>query len=35
MNVKRFTARKSRDALKQVRQVFGQYAIVLSSRLFP
>ena len=35
MNVKRFTARKSRDALKQVRQVFGQDAIVLSTRPCP
>ncbi|MFM8769501.1 MAG: hypothetical protein ACKOD9_17675, partial [Rubrivivax sp.] len=35
MNVKRFTARKSRDALKQVRQVLGQDAIVLSTRPCP
>ena len=35
MNVKRFTARTSRDALKQVRQVFGQDAIVLSTRPCP
>ena len=35
MNVKRFTARTSRDALKQVRQVFGQDAVVLSTRPCP
>lgn len=35
MNVKRFTARTSRDALKQVRLVFGQDAVVLSTRPCP
>ena len=35
MNVKRFTARTSRDALKQVRQVFGPDAVVVSTRAFP
>lgn len=32
MNVKRFTARTSRDAFKQVRIAFGQDAVVLSTR---
>jgi flagellar biosynthesis protein FlhF len=32
MNVKRFTAPNSRDALKQVRLVFGRDAVVLSTR---
>lgn len=35
MNVKRFTARTSRDALKQVRLVFGREAVVLSTRPCP
>ena len=32
MNVKRFTAPTSRDALKQVRLAFGREAVVLSTR---
>ena len=32
MNVKRFTARTSRDALKQVKAAFGDDAVVLSTR---
>jgi flagellar biosynthesis protein FlhF len=32
MNVKRFTARSSRDALNLVRQAFGEEAVVLSTR---
>jgi len=32
MNVKRFTAPNSRDALKQVRLAFGRDAVVLSTR---
>ena len=32
MNVKRFTARTSRDALMQVRQAFGDDAVVVSTR---
>ncbi len=32
MNVKRFTARTSREALAQVRQTFGSDAVVLSTR---
>ena len=32
MNVKRFTARTSRDALALVRQAFGDDAVVLSTR---
>ena len=32
MNVKRFTARTSRDALTRVRQAFGKDAVVLSTR---
>ena len=32
MNVKRFTAPNSRDALKQVRLTFGRDAVVLSTR---
>jgi flagellar biosynthesis protein FlhF len=32
MNVKRFTARSSRDALQLVRQAFGPDAVVLSTR---
>ena len=32
MNVKRFTARTSRDALGLVKQAFGQDAVVLSTR---
>ena len=32
MNVKRFTARTSRDALQLVRQAFGEDAVVLSTR---
>ena len=32
MNVKRFTARTSKDAFKQVRIAFGQDAVVLSTR---
>lgn len=32
MNVKRFTALNSRDALKQVRLAFGRDAVVLSTR---
>ncbi len=35
MNVKRFTARTSRDALKQVRLAFGRDAVVLSTRPCP
>ena len=32
MNVKRFTARTSRDALALVRQAFGDDAVVLSTQ---
>ena len=32
MNVKRFSARTSRDALNLVRQAFGEDAVVLSTR---
>src|SRR3954452_15044747 len=32
MNVKRFTARTSRDALTLVRQAFGEDAVVLSTK---
>ena len=32
MNVKRFTARTSRDALALVRQAFGDDAVVMSTR---
>ncbi len=32
MNVKRFSARTSRDALQLVRQAFGEDAVVLSTR---
>jgi len=32
MNVKRFTARTSRDALALVRQAFGQDAVVVSTK---
>ena len=32
MNVKRFVARSSRDALGLVRQAFGAEAVVLSTR---
>ena len=32
MNVKRFTARTSREALNLVRQAFGADAVVLSTR---
>ena len=32
MNVKRFTARTSRDALTLVRQAFGDDAVVLSTK---
>lgn len=32
MNVKRFTARTSRDALNLVRQAFGDDAVVLSTK---
>jgi flagellar biosynthesis protein FlhF len=32
MNVKRFVARTSRDALVQVRQAFGEDAVILSTR---
>ena len=32
MNVRRFTARSSRDALNLVKQAFGQEAVVLSTR---
>ena len=32
MNVKRFTARSSREALALVRQAFGDDAVVLSNR---
>lgn len=32
MNVKRFTARTSREALHAVRQAFGEHAVVLSTR---
>jgi len=32
MNVKRFTARTSREALALVRQAFGEDAVVLSTR---
>lgn len=35
MNVKRFTARSSRDALAQVRQAFGDDAVVLSTKPCP
>ncbi len=35
MNVKRFTARTSRDALGLVKQAFGQEAVVLSTRPCP
>ncbi len=35
MNVKRFTARTSRDALALVRQAFGQDAVVISTRPCP
>jgi flagellar biosynthesis protein FlhF len=35
MNVKRFTARTSRDALGLVKQAFGQDAVVLSTRPCP
>ena len=32
MNVKRFTARTSREALALVRQAFGDDAVVMSTR---
>ncbi|MFD2451021.1 hypothetical protein [Ideonella paludis] len=32
MNVKRFTARTSREAFALVRQAFGEDAVVLSTR---
>ncbi|MFN5157748.1 MAG: flagellar biosynthesis protein FlhF, partial [Betaproteobacteria bacterium] len=32
MNVKRFTARTSREALALVRQAFGEDAVVMSTR---
>ena len=35
MNVKRFTARTSRDALTLVRQAFGDDAVVLSTKPCP
>ena len=35
MNVKRFTARTSRDALNLVKQAFGDDAVVLSTRPCP
>src|SRR4051812_44713056 len=35
MNVKRFTARTSRDALTLVRQAFGEDAVVLSTKPCP
>ena len=35
MNVKRFTARTSRDALALVRQAFGDDAVVVSTRPCP
>ena len=35
MNVKRFTARTSRDALALVRQAFGDDAVVMSTRPCP
>ncbi|MFY9512558.1 MAG: flagellar biosynthesis protein FlhF, partial [Rubrivivax sp.] len=35
MNVKRFTARTSRDALALVKQAFGDDAVVMSTRPCP
>ena len=35
MNVKRFTARTSREALKLVKMAFGSDAVVLSTRPCP
>jgi flagellar biosynthesis protein FlhF len=32
MNVKRFTARTSREAMQKVRQTFGEHAVVLSNK---
>ena len=32
MNVKRFTARTSREALRQVREALGEDAVVLSTK---
>jgi flagellar biosynthesis protein FlhF len=35
MNVKRFTARTSREAMQKVRQAFGDHAVVLSNKPCP
>ncbi|HET6789042.1 MAG TPA: flagellar biosynthesis protein FlhF, partial [Aquabacterium sp.] len=35
MNVKRFTGRTSREAMQKVRQVFGDDAVVLSTKPAP